>query len=86
VDTSSDPNLGAERGEALSLAVLILLEKLSPTERAAYILREAFDYEYSEIANIWQMEEPNVRPSKVVAVSRSRQPAGEPYSSGLAIS
>ena len=44
VDTSSDPLLGAERGEALGFAVLLLLEKLSPTERAAYVLREAFDY------------------------------------------
>ena len=44
VDTSADPGLGAERGEALELGVLVLLEKLSPTERAAYILREAFDY------------------------------------------
>src|SRR6201982_3141752 len=46
VDTSSDPGLGAERSEALKLAVLLLLEKLSPTERAAYVLREAFDYSY----------------------------------------
>src|SRR5688572_16012799 len=44
VDTSADPGLGAERGEALELAVLLLLEKLQPLERAAYILREAFDY------------------------------------------
>src|SRR6185369_3730733 len=44
VDTSGDPGIGAERGEALSLAVLLLLEKLTPTERAAYVLREAFDY------------------------------------------
>jgi RNA polymerase sigma factor (sigma-70 family) len=69
VDTSSDPSLGAERGETLSFALLLLLEKLSPTERAAYILREAFDYEYSEIANILQMEEANVRQ----LVSRSRK-------------
>jgi DNA-directed RNA polymerase specialized sigma24 family protein len=33
-------------GEALEFAVLLLLEKLSPTERAAYVLREAFDYSY----------------------------------------
>src|SRR5713101_3591885 len=46
VDTSADPAIGAERGEALKLAVLLLLEKLSPTERAAYVLREAFDYPY----------------------------------------
>jgi RNA polymerase sigma-70 factor (TIGR02957 family) len=69
VDTSSDPTLGAERGEALNLAVLLLLEKLSPTERAAYILREAFDYEYREIADIIQMEEANARQ----LVSRARK-------------
>ena len=61
VDTSSDPTVGAERGEALKLAVLMLLEKLSPTERAAYVLREAFDYSYDRIADILQMQEANVR-------------------------
>ncbi|QHS53081.1 RNA polymerase sigma-70 factor [Edaphobacter sp. 12200R-103] len=69
VDTSSDPLLGAERGEALELAVLLLLEKLSPTERAAYVLREAFDYSYRQIADILQMEEPNIRQ----LVSRARK-------------
>ncbi len=59
VDTSSDPALGAERGEALGFAILLLLEKLSPTERAAYVLREAFDYSYRQIADILQMEEAN---------------------------
>jgi RNA polymerase sigma-70 factor (ECF subfamily) len=53
--------LGAERGEALELAVLVLLEKLSPTERAAYVLREAFDYAYRQIAEILQLEEENIR-------------------------
>src|SRR6185437_5463687 len=61
VDTSADPTLGAERGEALELAVLLLLEKLTPNERAAYVLREAFDYSYSEIANILQVTEANAR-------------------------
>jgi RNA polymerase sigma-70 factor (ECF subfamily) len=69
VDTSGDPGIGAERNEALKLAVLQLLEKLSPTERAAYILREAFDYEYSHIAEILQLEETNVRQ----LVSRARK-------------
>ena len=69
VDTSGDPRIGAERGEALKLAVLLLLEKLSPTERAAYILREAFDYEYPEIAEILQVEETNARQ----LVSRARK-------------
>ena len=35
VDTSADPALGAERSEALSLGILMLLEKLTPTQRAA---------------------------------------------------
>src|ERR1700758_2454811 len=69
VDTSSDPRLGAERGEALQLAVLLLLEKLSPTERAAYVLREAFDYSYRKIADILQLEEANARQ----LVSRARK-------------
>ena len=43
VDTSADPYLGAERGEALEFAVLTLLERLTSNERAAYVLREAFD-------------------------------------------
>ncbi|MDQ7906072.1 sigma factor [Phytohabitans sp. ZYX-F-186] len=46
VDTSADPYLGAERGAALELATLVLMEKLTLTERAAYVLREAFDYPY----------------------------------------
>jgi len=69
VDTSSDPRLGAERGEALELAVLLLLEKLSPTERAAYILREAFDYSYEQIADVVQLSPDNARQ----LVSRARK-------------
>ena len=69
VDTSADPLLGAERGEALSFAVLLVLERLSPTERAAYILREAFDYPYDELAAILQSTEPAVRQ----LVSRARK-------------
>ena len=61
VDTSSDPALRAERGEALRLAVLVLLENLSPTERAAYLLHKAFDYSYRQIAEILQMQEANAR-------------------------
>jgi RNA polymerase sigma-70 factor (ECF subfamily) len=69
VDTSSDPALGAERSEALGLAILLLLEKLTPTERAAYVLREAFDYSHREIADILQIEEGNARQ----LVSRARK-------------
>jgi len=73
VDTSDDPRLGAERDEALKLAVLVLLEKLSPTERAAYVLREAFDYPYSEIAEILRTAEANTRQ----LVSRARRHVAE---------
>ena len=54
VNTEDDPALGAERGEALEYAVLLLLETLTPTERAAYVLREALDYPYEQIAQIVQ--------------------------------
>ena len=69
VDTSADPRLGAERGQALAYGVLLLLEKLTPTERAAYILREAFDYPYRDIANVLRLEEANARQ----VVTRARQ-------------
>lgn len=52
VNTDADPALGAERAEALQFAILLTLEKLTPTERAAYILREAFDYPYPRIAEV----------------------------------
>ncbi|WP_232014162.1 RNA polymerase sigma-70 factor [Glycomyces terrestris] len=52
VDAAADPYLGAERGEALEYATLLLMERLSPNERAAYVLREAFDYAYDQIAEI----------------------------------
>ncbi|HKW75053.1 MAG TPA: sigma-70 family RNA polymerase sigma factor [Terriglobales bacterium] len=68
-DTTADPTLSAERDEALRLAVLLLLERLSPPERAAYVLREAFDYSYRRIANILQLEEANTRQ----LVSRARK-------------
>jgi len=73
IDTSADPALGAERGEALGFAVLILLEKLTPTERAAYVLREAFDYGYGQIAEIIQLTEANTRQ----LVSRARKHLAE---------
>jgi RNA polymerase sigma factor (sigma-70 family) len=83
VDTSAgDPGSCAERGEALRQAVKLLLEKLSPTERAAYILREAFDYSYRQIGDILQMEEANTRQ----LVSRARKHIADsrhtPVSSG----
>jgi len=73
VDTSADPVLGAQRAEALEFAVLLLLEKLAPTERAAYVLREAFDYPYDEIGGILKVSEANARQ----LVTRARQHIAE---------
>ncbi|GAA4600878.1 ECF RNA polymerase sigma factor SigJ [Streptomyces sp. 111WW2] len=61
VDTSADPQLGAERAEAVEMAVLLLLERLNPVERAAYVLREAFDYSYRQVAAILETSEGNAR-------------------------
>ena len=69
VDTSADPTLGAERAEALGFAVLVMLERLTPTERAAYVLREAFAYPYEQICEIVQVSEAAARQ----LVSRARK-------------
>ena len=58
---AGDPMLGpadtAEQRESVSYAVLALLERLSPNERAVYVLREAFDYPHREIAAILDLTE-----------------------------
>ncbi|TXS41781.1 RNA polymerase sigma-70 factor [Streptomyces sp. OR43] len=69
VDTAQDPQLGAERAEALEMAVLLLMEKLNPVERTAYVLRKAFDYSYGRIAEILETTEANARQ----LVSRGRR-------------
>ena len=61
VDTGGGPEAGAERIEEVELAVLMLLERLSPPERAAYVLRESFDYPYGDIAAILRVTEANAR-------------------------
>jgi len=61
VDVQADPTLGAERRETLERAVRMLLETLSATERAAYVLREAFDYPYRQIADVLATSEANAR-------------------------
>jgi RNA polymerase sigma-70 factor (ECF subfamily) len=46
---------------SLSMAFLVLLERLSPTERAVFLLREVFDYEYGDIASMISRSEANCR-------------------------
>jgi RNA polymerase sigma-70 factor (ECF subfamily) len=47
-----DPATHAEMSDSLSLAFLLLLERLSPEQRAVFLLREVFDYDYDAIARI----------------------------------
>ena len=51
-DAAADPASRAEVEEAVSLAMLVLLESLSPEQRAAFLLHDVFDYDYEEIAAI----------------------------------
>jgi RNA polymerase sigma-70 factor (ECF subfamily) len=60
-DGDDDPARHAETADALSLALLVLLESLSPEQRAALLLHDVFDYEYPQIAEIIGKSEDNVR-------------------------
>lgn len=66
------PESIAERAGELSLAFLHLLERLGPEERAAYLLRQAFDYDYGEIAAMLGKSEPAIRQSVHRATERLR--------------
>ncbi|WP_006242411.1 sigma-70 family RNA polymerase sigma factor [Mycolicibacterium tusciae] len=81
VDRNADPERRIEQCEALELAALTLLERLSPPERAAYVLREAFDYSYAEIATIVEVTQANARQlvsraRKRLAAERREAPTG----------
>lgn len=69
VDTRADPALGAETAEALDLATLLLLERLTGPERAAVVLREAFAYDYPQLASVLGTTEASARQ----LVSRGRR-------------
>jgi RNA polymerase sigma-70 factor (ECF subfamily) len=60
-NTPTDPEASVEQSESLSLAFLHLLENLSPLERAVFLLRQVFDFEYDEIAKIVQKTPDNCR-------------------------
>jgi RNA polymerase sigma-70 factor, ECF subfamily len=59
--SDSDRSGDSRLAESLSMAFLILLENLAPVERTAFLLREVFDYEYAEIAQILDKTEANCR-------------------------
>jgi RNA polymerase sigma-70 factor, ECF subfamily len=60
-ERGSQPVENAQLADSLSLAFLVLLETLTPTERAVFILREVLNYEFSEIAPIVNRSEVNCR-------------------------
>jgi RNA polymerase sigma factor (sigma-70 family) len=64
----------AELADSLSMAFLVLLEALSPTERAVFMLREAFGYGYADIARVTGKTEANCR--QIFARARQRIAAG----------
>jgi RNA polymerase sigma-70 factor (ECF subfamily) len=57
----SDPLEIIRVDESLSMAFLVLLERLTPIERAVFLLREVFEYDYSEIASVLTQSEANCR-------------------------
>ena len=60
-DGEDDPARHAETADSLSVALLVLLERLSPEQRAVLLLHDVFDYRYPEIAEIVGKSEDNVR-------------------------
>jgi RNA polymerase sigma-70 factor (ECF subfamily) len=70
---ASDAAQQVEVAESISLGFLLMLESLSPVERAAYLLRRVFDYEYPEIAAILGKSEPNCRQLVSRAEERVRE-------------
>jgi RNA polymerase sigma-70 factor (ECF subfamily) len=60
-EPGADPENAAELADSLSMAFLLLLRTLSPTERAIFLLREVFEYDYADIARIVGKSEANCR-------------------------
>lgn len=75
-DPTPGPADSVALAESLSLAFLTLLESLSPIERAVFLLREVFDYEYAEIADIVGKAEANCR--QMVSRAKAHLAAGRP--------
>jgi RNA polymerase sigma-70 factor (ECF subfamily) len=72
-DQGKDPFGIIKVDESLSMAFLLLLERLTPVERAVFLLREVFEYEYSEIAAVLGQSEVNCRQ----ILSRARRHVNE---------
>ncbi|MFB7617332.1 RNA polymerase sigma-70 factor [Kitasatospora sp. NPDC056181] len=73
-DGTLGPLESAEQRDAVSTALLVLLERLTPTERAVYVLREAFGYSHRDIAGVLDLGEANCRQLYRRAVQRVATP------------
>jgi RNA polymerase sigma-70 factor (ECF subfamily) len=76
VITGPSPQDDAELASTLSIAFLKILERLSPTERAVFLLHDVFDFDYPEIARITRKTEPAAR--QMIHRARERVRAGKP--------
>jgi RNA polymerase sigma-70 factor (ECF subfamily) len=74
--TSGDPVVTSTLADSLSTAFLLLLERLAPRERAAFLLREVFDFDYAEVARILGITAANAR--QIVRRAKQRVAAGRP--------
>jgi RNA polymerase sigma-70 factor (TIGR02957 family) len=77
-DGSETPDVRAERAESVTLAFLVLLESLSAEERAVFLLKEVFDYEHAEIADMLGTTAPNSRQLLHRAKAKVRHTDGRP--------
>ncbi|WP_420034241.1 RNA polymerase sigma-70 factor [Streptomyces sp. cg28] len=75
-DPYEDPARAAELADSVSTAALLLLERLSPLERAAFVLREVFDFGYDEVASAVGRSESACR--QLVVRARRHMAAGRP--------
>ncbi|WP_313054564.1 RNA polymerase sigma-70 factor [Stenotrophomonas cyclobalanopsidis] len=75
-EPASDPAVAHARADEVSVAFLTLLEQLGPEERAAFLLKEAFDHDYRQIAALLGLTEVNCR--QLVHRAKQRLQAGRP--------
>ena len=73
VPEAEHPDATLERGQSLTLSFLVLLERLSPDERAAFLLHEVFDYSHGEAAAILEITEDACRQRVHRAKARLRE-------------
>ena len=75
-DPYQDPERSAELADSVSMAALLLLERLSPLERAVFVLREVFGFSFSEVASAVERSEAACR--QLAARARRHMDAGRP--------